>query len=355
MFIFVTAAFMKSYCLLLFLLILSISSFAQNGKFRLIGKITNDKAIEQATIYTYGASKFMKDTVKVNNGEFVFEGTIDKPCMAVINTDKVKNGLGVWLTADEIKVDFLVKKYDEGYVLLQPVKIEGSQESIDNLSLITKGNEFFEIEKNEIKRNLLRCELIEKYLVEHKNSYLPLSFLKSNIKTCGTNKTKQLFDLLSDEIKESDEGKRLVKEIEKNEFNAIGKIIPDCTLFDTSEANIDLKSAVKGYTIINFWASWCGPCRLENKDLRNEQAYLSRKLVNLISISLDEDKNEWLKAIKKDGINWLQLSDLKGGFYGEVAKKFKITSIPYMILVDANGMIQAAGYRQIMKKVNEIK
>ncbi len=346
---------MKKLQTLVLLLMISICySFAQNKKFRLIGKITNDKSIKTASIYTYG-TKLNADTVEVINGEFIFEGTVEKPCMAVINTDKVRNGLGVWLTNDEIKVDFLVKKYDAGYILLQPIKIEGSQESIDNLDIITKSNGFYEIERNEIKRNLLKCELTEKYLFEHKNSYLTLSFLNSNIKNCGINKTKQLFDLLSIEIKESDEGLRLVKEIEKIEFNAIGKEIPEYALLDTLQNNINLKSAIKGATIINFWASWCGPCRLENKELVQKQLYLSRKSINLISISLDDVKNDWIKAINKDKMNWLQLSELNGGFDSGIAKKIKITSIPYMILVDEKGIIQAIGYDEIFKKAIEMR
>lgn len=336
--------------LIFFFFIFSISSFAQIQQFRLTGKILNDKSIKKATFYTYG-EKTMLDTVNVIDGEFVFEGSIEKPCMAVISTDKVRSGLGIWLTNDEIKVDFLVKKYEEGYSLLQPIKIEGSQESMDNLNQITKNNELFNIEKNELKRNILRCELVEDYLLKHKESYLSLSFLNGIMKTCGTSKTKQLFDSLSNEIKESKEGKRLVKEIEKIEFNTIGKEIPQCSLFNSLEEKVELKSEIKGFTILSFWASWCGPCRLENVSLRKEQVNLNKRSVNTISISLDEDKNEWLKAIKKDELSWLQLSELKGGFDGEIAKKIKITSIPYIILVDDNGLIQAIGYDEIMKKI----
>jgi phosphoribosylanthranilate isomerase len=80
----------------------------------------------------------------------------------------------------------------------------------------------------------------------------------------------------------------------------------------------------------------------------------AQKQVNVVGVSLDEDKNDWLQAIKKDKVNWLQLSDLKSWGKSEVIKSFKVTSVPYSILLDENMTIKALGMQNIIEKLKKM-
>jgi thiol-disulfide isomerase/thioredoxin len=90
--------------------------------------------------------------------------------------------------------------------------------------------------------------------------------------------------------------------------------------------------------LVDFWASWCGPCRAENPNVVKAFNAYKAKGFTVLGVSLDQDKNKWLDAIKKDGLAWTHVSDLKY-WNNEVAVKFGIQSIPANFLIDRNGVI----------------
>lgn len=97
-------------------------------------------------------------------------------------------------------------------------------------------------------------------------------------------------------------------------------------------------------TIIDFWASWCKPCRLENPNVVTLYSEFHSKGLNIVGVSLDEDITKWKEAIKKDNITWTQLSNLKG-WKDPIAEQYNISQIPTTILLDANGNIVAKDLR----------
>lgn len=101
---------------------------------------------------------------------------------------------------------------------------------------------------------------------------------------------------------------------------------------------VNIKSFRGKYVLVDFWASWCGPCRGENPNVVAAYNKYKSKNFTVLSISLDKTKDSWVEAIKKDGLNWTNVSDLK--FWSNaVAQQFGITSIPQNFLVDPNGVI----------------
>ncbi|TRZ77825.1 MAG: AhpC/TSA family protein [Chitinophagaceae bacterium] len=139
----------------------------------------------------------------------------------------------------------------------------------------------------------------------------------------------------------------LSRQVQANAPNtaiAVGQMAPEIALQDVS-GKIQTLSSLKGkYVLVDFWASWCGPCRAENPNVVNAFEKYKNKNFTILGVSLDDNKANWMEAIKADKLNWLQISDLKK-WESVAVSAYQIDGIPFNVLLDPEGKIVATDLR----------
>jgi len=164
-----------------------------------------------------------------------------------------------------------------------------------------------------------------------------------------------VFEGLSEKWRNSFAGKELADRMAALTAVVPGAIAPDFTQNDVSGKPLTLSSLRGKYVLVDFWASWCSPCRAENPNLVKQYQLYKDKGFQVLSVSLDDKKERWTDAIAKDGMPWLHVCDLKG-WLNDAAKLYGVRAVPSSFLVDPQGKIVATGLRgeELDKKLGEV-
>jgi peroxiredoxin len=198
----------------------------------------------------------------------------------------------------------------------------------------------------------------EDFIANNPNSFVSLmALIEYSRLNPDMNDIASLFNLLSEDIQNTVEGKNIGIQLSVSRTTAIGVVAPDFTQNDPNGKPVRLSDFRGKYLLVDFWASWCGPCRKENPHVVSAYNQYKDKNFEILGISLDNqgNKQSWLDAIRKDGLTWPQVSDLKG-WQNAVALQYNVQSIPHNLLLNPQGVIIAKNLRgeKLTAKLKEI-
>lgn len=193
------------------------------------------------------------------------------------------------------------------------------------------------------------------YIAAHPRSAYSLSLVADRSAMGSYEEVKPLYDALDKSVLMTAAGQQATARLDVLKRSALGTQILNFTQNDADGRPVSFASFKGKYVLVDFWASWCGPCRAENPNVLKAYNQYKDRNFTVVGISLDDNAEKWKKAIKDDGMPWTQLSSLQG-FNNEVSAYYGIQGIPSSLLVGPDGKIIARNLRgaSLQHKLSEL-
>lgn len=364
--------FIGSFMLGLFLVFPCVFLSAQTGthsQFVLTGKLKNiPKMPEHIYIEYVSANNRIMDSAQVKKGEYKFTGDIAEPTfcrLSTVNRQLIEQGTAVDNAAGEVNIFLSPDKMEVTHIdSFQNIVVKGSAAHTDykafekiiqpyNDSMQAFFNDYKQYSTDgnmekakeiEIKATLFAQEIrgiFRSFIQSHPSSFMSFLLLQQYAgNDLNVTETEPLFDRLTEEVKSYPSVVQFKRMLDIAKRTSIGQMAADFTQNDTLGNPISLSSLRGKYLLVDFWASWCQPCRIENPNVVEAFNRYKDKGFFVLGVSLDRPGAEgaWLKAIHDDGLTWTHVSDLQ--FWNNaVAVMYGIQSIPQNLLLDPTGKI----------------
>jgi peroxiredoxin len=355
---------MKKISIVILGIILKTSTLSAQSSYTIKGIITsNIKAVKAVMAYPPDEGfEYISDTVKVVNGQFEFKGNNRRPQLAEVNlilgtqinpnkedsANNMKN-VGLVYLEGEIRMTFdkngmaayqgggTEQKYWEKY----QKKILDEQKLLNGKPVEIS---FFQ-------------KVINDFVLENPDCYVSVDLMDLFVQgTIRPQVVMPMYDVLSNRMKNEPKVIAWKKRLDEALTLQSGTVkAQDFTMNDSNGNPVTLSKYKGRYILLDFWASWCVPCRAENPNVLAAYDKFKDKNFTILAVSLDEKKGDWLKAIKEDKLPWLQLCDLKGG-ENEAALLYKVSMVPDNFLIDPDGNIVDRGLRgeELEKRLAEL-
>ncbi len=321
----------------------------------------------------------IKDSAKITNGNFVFKGKADEPSRVTVICKP--DNYDYYVISDFFLDNSYISlkgKYDESSHSIKELTIKGSTLETDYNKILKEADYYSGLAKiqedlqNARKKNdkatvcnlqkkmgegyQKKAEYLNNYITSHADSYISLylicnsqaaMYLSTNSDFSSLSGLENQIKALSPAIQETFLAKNFLETIDTKRKGLL--IGPGKPAIDFAQPDIDGNmvklSDYKGkYLLIDFWASWCGGCRAENPNVMKAYEKYHAKGLEILSISMDNSKKAWLKAIQDDKLPWKQVSDLKG-WDNTAGKSYMIQAIPENFLIGPDGNIIAKSLR----------
>lgn len=309
------------------------------------------------------------DTVQIEAGTFSLSGSSQYPEMHYLNFEGVRSLLPVVIEAGTITVE---AKKDS----IQKASIKGTKSNQDVARFLEEVRTFnqalqeisFELRNAMLSKDSLNVsDLQEQYddivvkiadfeinfIKENPDSYVSSLILEQRV-TSGqidTTEAQDLLDQLDSRIQMTKSAQNILELLRQKELQdeanketpGVGDVAPDFEAPSPNGELVSLNQAKGKFTVIDFWASWCKPCRNQSPALVELYNTYKSQDVNIVSVSLDRTSKRWLEAIEDDGLNWTHVSNLKH-WQDPIAEEYNVRSIPELFLIDDSGTVLARSH-----------
>lgn len=350
---------------------LAVSACNTTPKYTVNGTVEGEQT---GTVYILHRNAGAMDTLakaQITEGKFNIEGTVEDITDALFTLEGKRGGVPVFLENTAFTVNLTPEN-------LSSATVEGGAVQTLANQFRTISNELYKIQDElskeyktaaEVNDTVKMKEIENNFEAQKKafsdkedelikansDSYMAAYTVANKIYGLEVNEIQAKFDQLGENAKATVPGKKIADRIVALEAVAIGKVAPDFTLNTPEGTPLSMQSIKGKVKLIDFWASWCGPCRGENPNVVKIYEEFHPKGLEILSVSLDRDNDAWVKAIADDNLTWNHVSDLK--FWDSAAAKlYAVNSIPHTVLLDENNVIVAKNLRgdELKAKIEEM-
>ncbi len=350
--------------LLLFVLLFPVFAMAQTktaatGKQKTttksvanVGESTMDKFVISGTVTGYpdgttvsllnGNNGAPESVSEIQAGKFSFSGESVVPSFKLISLNNEATYITLFLDNSKVNI-----KAEQGK--LEAAVITGSPSHKDFQDFLNSVASFQGVFTGEMEPTEDVIEsgtvVINNFINSHPKSHITPLAVYRNFQLSGDEaQLEKQYNSLTPLLQNTEIGVYIAKQVADNGQHPIGKPFANFSQEDTAGVPVELASFRGKYVLVDFWASWCRPCRMENPNVVNAFNQYKNKNFTVLGVSLDQAKPAWIDAIKMDNLTWTQVSDLKG-WGNEVAAKYGVGSIPQNFLVDPNGILVGKNLR----------